>query len=265
MRLWKIFSASAVAVLGMACASQGSVIPLTPLVNTYVDKSSPKSNFSAATQGLLKIAFDIARVRFVYTEFDTSSYTPASVASATLTFTVSTAPSGSTASHDNYTLFGINDGLAATGTNEGEAFDGAAVYNNDGAGKTAPGFGHAPLIGPDDTDIANPALAYNLSNVTNLGTVTEANNIAAGSAIAFSDPSIATFLQADTNNVASFILVRSTYDPASTSVALNGNTTYAAPTLSVTTAVPEPAELGLISLGALGLLARRRTSLKSSR
>ena len=110
---------------------------------------------------------------------------------------------------------------------------------------------------------ANTASGADLSSDAQLlGTFTVVGEGTAGQLHEFSSPNLTSFLNADTNDLATLILTRVENENqgdggAVQRFASKENSSFAPPTLNVTL-VPEPASIGLLAIASLTLLRRRQ-------
>jgi len=128
----------------------------------------------------------------------------------------------------DYRIFGVPDGTA-----NDEVFIEGSVNYDPGAGVVYDGS--ADLV--DDTKL------------TQLG---DANSVSAGDTISLSNAALLSFIQADTNDVATLVVIRLTTGGNSTFL---DRTTGSPPRLDI---IPEPTTLALVAVGLLGLRRRRR-------
>ena len=253
-----------------ALASSAFAVSVTPATgvgaDTFVQNGSTTDNSTNSDMVVKFTGTDADTTnRKAYIRFDTSTLpTVGSIASASLSLTVSinngggTGATSTTPQNFTFNVYGLNDGSAAGGGKLGEDWPATTItYANAPANNTA--SGSTVLTG---TSTANGGTA------TLLGTFNVSQNDVAGTTVtALSGTNLVNFLNANTNGEVTFIITRPGFSPntvANGSVQGNANsafasaqsTTFAPPTLTAN--VPEPASAGLLTFGALGLLARRR-------
>lgn len=156
--------------------------------------------------------------------------------------------------------FGANAGSATFQLTPGGGVAGPfsfSVYGVNDTGNVAPSIDEAIVEGsfvPSDGVVFDPAVAlgFSVANLTLLGSV---GGITAGTDLVFSDSSLTSFIQADTNDIVTLLVVRNE-DGAGTSNFLNRGSA-SPPTLEVNP-IPEPSSTALFGLGLVGFLARRR-------
>jgi hypothetical protein len=215
--------------------------------DSFIRRGNATTNYGASGAVEVKYgATNDSTNRKGYLKFDLTSLNNAAsdnVSAASLKLVVSSFSDsdGTPKTAATFTLFGLVDGTT------GEDFvEGDGGTDNNPAGEIR--WDNAPgNVTSSDTGV---------TNVFEIGDFTISNTL--GSVATVNASSLVTFLNSDTNNVATFILVRKTQDQGlTTSFASKENTTYAAPTLEITL-VPEPSALSLLALPAAACLRRRR-------
>ena len=227
-RDWSIWLAGI--VLGVVLGSPQSAratITLSSVADATASEPSATSNFGTATTLDVKYQSANTNDRKSYIRFSLSSVTQ-TIDAASVTFTL---PSG-TGGARTYTLYGLKDN--ATGNSWSET---GITWNNAPANDTADG-------GTFTSDaLLLSTVAFGAGGVT---TVT------------FTDVAIKNFLNADTDDLVTFMLYRTnsntTVDSFNSREAASGG-----PLLALE--VPEPAALSFAGVGAVGLLARRKRRL----
>lgn len=147
-------------------------------------------------------------------------------------------PGGLVGGPFSFSVYGVNDtGNVAPSIDEAivEAIDGISFVPSDGV--------------VFDRDAA---LGFSVANLTLLGSV---GGITAGTDLVFNDSSLTSFIQADTNDIVTLLVVRNE-EGGGTSNFLNRGSA-SPPTLEVNP-IPEPSSTALFGLGLVGFLARRR-------
>ncbi len=174
--------------------------------------------------------------RKIYMRFSTTSITN-TVTNATLELTLANATNLNWKDVD-LKVYGLND----LTTGETTWTEGGITWNN------APG---------NDNTMPPPTGGSGFVNATELGTISVPKETTAGSTLSLSTAALASFLNADTNNEVTIMIHASVVDGDNpTILASKENTTYGAPSLSVTV-VPEPATIGLIVFGIIGFIRRK--------
>jgi len=214
-------------VLGVASQPARATISLSSVADATASEPNATSNFGTATTLEVKNQSATTNERKSYIRFSLSSVTQ-TIDAASVTFTL---PSG-TGGARTYTLYGLKDN--ATGNSWSET---GITWNNAPANDTADG-------GTFTSDaLLLSSVAFGAGGVT---TVT------------FTDVAIKNFLNADTDDLVTFMLYRTnsnaTVDTFNSREAASGG-----PLLSIE--VPEPSTLSFAGLGAVGLLARRKRRL----
>ncbi|MEX2214532.1 MAG: PEP-CTERM sorting domain-containing protein [Phycisphaeraceae bacterium] len=213
--------------------------------DAFVQGSPNNQNFGNTGTIVLKngpTADNFARKGYV--RFDLASTNGVALAEAMLSFTVAT---NNTPNTFTVEVLGLDDGHA------GEFW----VEGNGGADDNPVNeitWANAPAN--------NTGSGINLINadVTSLGTITILSTDVPGTVVSLSSAALLSFLNADTNGVATLVLRRiGTNAGGSPNLVFHSHesTTGGAPTLALTV-VPEPATAMLGLVGAAGLARRRR-------
>jgi hypothetical protein len=211
------------------------------LTNDTQDNGTGPDVNRGTTTGLLMRVNGSSRAKAPYIRFDLTGITDRTSASLSFDFTSNTGNRVRSIS-----VYGLNDGNA--GENWGET---SVTY------ATAAGVLYTD---PDPATAGNQpsnTIAIDPATTTLLGTFSTPAGLGAAT---FSSAALDAFLAADTNNSVTFILVAPTDANADFTIASKEatGTGIFAPTLTVGAAVPEPASLGILALGGVALLARRR-------
>jgi hypothetical protein len=244
-------------VLGLAVLLMAAALPLqaspittdlTSSKDSYIQSGSPATNYGAQATAQIKRDDDSNFTRKSYFGFDLSGLPTGTIIDAALSFEFVT-------------------GLGNTGETTQWTFElyGLTAQNLDGWDETTITWNNAPA---NNTALSNSPSQVILSETTSLATFTR---FGAGVGVQSipADPDLLNFLLSDTNDLVSFILVRTTDAPAGQnyvhSIATKENTSQVLrPTLSVTVdsaqPVPAPGTLALLALGIAGLQARKRFS-----
>jgi hypothetical protein len=241
------------AICASIVSSAASAATLGVAADTYVMRNSTTDN-SAAAPLIVKNGNnppDNSTDRVTFLRFDTTGLTPVTAASLTLAIHNNAVPAGF-----QVQLYGIPDGAA------NENFDASTL--------TFANSGYTTTSTADLTD--NNVLDASL---TLLGTYTFDQAIAQGTAgtspgaMTFYDAggALTSFLNADTNHVAAFLLATPTHNDSNTVAfwSRDNTTSQPIPTLATNAdavVVPEPAAaaLLLVPLAAASALSRRRRS-----
>lgn len=240
-------------VVGLAAIEAEGVTITTAMGNgadAYVSNDSHQSgNTSHGAATSLSIRrYDGTRQKFAYFRFDLSSVGPGPISNAVLSFDLSSANRART-----FSVYGIIDD--DTNDNWIEIGAGALSYNSlvGLLAPAEPNNAEAPQI--------DPAEAVYLGDIAMIGAAPQwlsSNNGEAGTTLA-TNGALDAFLNQDTNGLVTFMVMVSASDANATYGVTSKEADPAlAPTLTFDVAVPEPASLGLLSVGALGLLRRRR-------
>lgn len=216
---------------GDSIAGADTFVTRNSVANASADSNLAVVNRAAADNNADRVSF---------VRFDSTGLTPANVTAATLRLTL-----GANASPAGLVLqiFGIPD--AATNEN----FDASTVT-----------FANSGYTTGTGSPIANDATDNTVldSVLTLLGTIATPT---ISTTYTFSSPELLSFLQADTNGIASFVLTTTTITSGGTStpvfVSTEGGTADTAPALLVQS-IPEPTALAIFGLGGCAAVARRR-------
>ncbi len=188
--------------------------------DSYVQQNSPGTNFNGGIIRALPSNQQIGYLRFDISGFVDDSFTGTSTLQLTNTNVVT---------HERtIEVYGINDGSAGD------------------------------LVSAWDETTLTASNQPGLGAATSLGTFF-GGGFATGTVDSFTT-GITGFLNDDTNGLASFILVATSF-PSATSAewfSKEGDSGNSAPALAVVAAVPEPSTFALLGLGAIGFVAHRR-------
>ncbi|MBI1367543.1 MAG: PEP-CTERM sorting domain-containing protein [Planctomycetes bacterium] len=222
--------------------------------DTYVEfrtdaASSAITNFGNATTALVKAGVDISPAREIYRKsylrFDTSAFGHAPVFSASLDLQTN----GNNSTGVSFTVYGLNNGAtgdAAPGS--GGWIEGNGGTDNSPAGEIT--WNNAPAN--------STANNVDLASATLLGTFTGGVN---DEQLRFTSEALVNFLNADTNNLVTFIIVQTTAGGFGATNFLQFDTKEqsggVAPKLSLVL-IPEPTSLALFVTMLLALVRRRR-------
>lgn len=179
--------------------------------DAFMERSKPDSSYGGGPTVVIKNDSGIGNLdRIGYWRFDLADVV-GDVDAATLSFTF-TGAGGSSAANSTYQVYGLVDG------HPGEAWDEASVtWNNAPANDT--GSGTALLAG----------------EATLLGTFSVTTTDPPGTTVPFSSAELLTFLQADTDLLATIMIVRSQANFGSELFAAKENTDYAPARLDLQT------------------------------
>jgi hypothetical protein len=236
----------------LAAASAGPVASAAILAangDTFIQQGSASTNFGNSTSFTVKndvsttASSGTDRIGFI--KFDLSSVVDP-VTSATLVMTVT--GSGTTQTTNNpltFTVLGIPESSTyGTGPVSLEDF-----VEGDGGTDNLPANELRFNNTPGATNTVNGSFVR--TSYTNLGTF---QSTAASGQVTFTSSLLIDFLEADTNGVAGFVIVRDTDDANATAFGAAANNRAQ---LFVNQPVPEPGTVGLVAAGALLALRRR--------
>jgi hypothetical protein len=234
--------------VGFSGIVQGTL--LTPTADSFVKSDQASDNFGADSFLQIKETSDLGGTRKVWLQFNVSGIENAStaVSSATLSLPFVYSGLGAFTNGDSYTfdyhVYGLNN--AASGQNWVE---GTGTYSSPAS--TGINWNNAP--GNETT--TNSVID---TQVTSLGSFS-ITGTGIGQTFTVSGANLVNFLNADTNGLATIIVLQATPqdDPSENYVHAIGSIQGSAhATLDVTTtAVPEPTGLVLLATALLGLAA----------
>lgn len=254
-----LLTSLAVGVVSLSASTARADTTLSAQADTFVrGGTSADANFGADDNLLVKFGVGTNGVnvhRKSYVRFDLSPLSGV-VTQATLSLTISDAIIGNiTDTTQEYTfhLYGLIDGVGENWTEGDGTLSSPSTtgitWNNAPANDTTSGFG-----------VTSDALSLATFTLVGRGT--------AGQVINISNPTLLSFLNADTDNQVTFILARDTLeisDDNQNSVihafaSKERGGPFAPPTLTVLTSneAPEPTSLALLMLAGIPLLRRRR-------
>ncbi|MCA2660661.1 MAG: DNRLRE domain-containing protein [Microcystis sp. M049S2] len=210
--------------------------------DTFVVNINPDTNFNAVDP-TVAIKGDSTVIRKGYLRFDLNSINKSNISNAIFNWTY--VDNNSTPPLSSYSVYGLNDGNAGENWNES-----TITWNN------APANGGGNTIDSSQTTFLG-LFSFNPTS-TPFGTI-----------ISFSDPKLVSFLQNDTNNLATLIITRDNFNVSTQNFAGKEATQFAPPTLQLeitppppVTSIPEPSSiLGILSLGVLGIGAALKRKL----
>ncbi|HYE18653.1 MAG TPA: DNRLRE domain-containing protein [Tepidisphaeraceae bacterium] len=246
------FGTAALAVAFSAVAPAASAAIISASGDTFVQQNAPTTNFGNSTGFTSKNdggggSSTTDRIGFI--RFDLSG-SPTPVTTATLLLNITGAGTTQTGGNPlTFTVLGIPESLTyGTGPIALENFvegDGGT----DGAPANELTFGNAPGT---STGVNG---SFVRTSYTNLGTF---QSTTASGPRQFTSAALVNFLNADTNGVAGFVIVRDTDDANATGFAARENLTVAGPQIFINQPVPEPGTIGLLGAGAMLALRRRK-------
>jgi hypothetical protein len=230
-----------IVLLGFQLQAQAASITLTTDdgngADAFVLANNANSNFGNDSAIRVKNAPGTFN-RKGYFRFDLSAVGAAPLTDATLTLIIGNSGTGTAVTGtQTFSVYGLLNG------NPGETWGESTItWNNAPANDTSSGSGV-------------------LATASLLGQFSFTGNGIAGTPVTLSGTALDNFLNADTNDLATFILVRTTFDPNAGgwvhNFAAQEHTSLAPPTLDVTV-VPLPATAWLMSSGLLTLWGLRR-------
>ena len=223
-------------LLPAALVSAEAVVAATVYTNTDSEFIVRRNSGTATVEGNIHVKDATglnATDRFGLLRFDSTGF-GVNVDSAS--FSITADPDTGTFWQGTYTynVYGVIDG-------DGEDEDiSEATYDPNGVGRL----------------FENTASFIDLSQVTSLGTL---DNVSAGDTATLSNPALLTFLQGDTNDIVTLVLVRTSSGGSGNSVFLPSTTGNIAERPQLTfTVIPEPSTALLGGFGVVLLLRRRR-------
>ena len=242
-----------VAVLVLAAGTSVTASPI--LVVAEADShvqggASAPTNFGSGLLNEIKGGGAVASRRKFYIQFSTNDIIGDATA---VSLSLNVERIGGDIAH-TLRIYGLIDGYAG-GNNFNGAANGGETVNDLGEswGELALTCENAP--GEDGSSFSMAASA--MHGGTFLQTL---EVVSSSTLITFDATSLASFINADTNGVVTFIITDETLEAQSSrfySRQYTPGDNTDAPRLSVTTIVPEPASMGLLTAGALMVLARR--------
>ncbi|MBI1367557.1 MAG: DNRLRE domain-containing protein [Planctomycetes bacterium] len=246
-RQWSVV-VIAIAFAAAAASAPADIInvPITTAdgngADAYVQFGNPTTNNGSSTTLLVKDSGAASTTRKIYTRFDLSSVNVSAILNAQLSLVVTSHDAGgSTLQTIPVELWGLID--SASGQNWVEGNGGT---DNSPAGEIT--WNNAPANNTGGNGLT--ANAVQLASF-NIGT-----GVAVGATVNVSSAALVNFLRADTDGLVTLILRRNAGNSANNlGFASKENTTFAAPTLTLT--IPAPAALPA-GLSLLTLLTTRR-------
>lgn len=242
----------AVALLMLGACASAAVINVA--ADSYVTGygGSTGTNRSATNYGAdtaLKTRFNTgasAWTRKIYLRFDLSSITAPTIETAVLELY----NTRTTTTTLKLSVYGLVE--SATGYGSGRLDEFWAEGNKNGSAGSAGEITYANAPG-NVSDIGSNAL--DSSYVVHLLNYSKSHNL--GDTVKLTSQAMIDFLNADTNNMVTFIILYNDTQTTEYSFASKEASTGHAPRLDITT-IPEPATMTVLLLGACGALLRRR-------
>ena len=191
------------------------------------------------------------RKRIAYLKYDISAIDPSTFSSATLSGTFSTTAQDGAGT---WNIYGLNDGLA----NTDDVPDGTFGEANWTEGDPSNFLTYSKGLGVDNSvlDTDGTSQGIDLTEVTFLGTITLPGDAPFQSNT--TNLPLAAFLNADTNDMVTFLIADSTNSAAEWRIRARENTT-AGNMGVVLNFVPEPGSIALAMVGMIGLLCVQRS------
>lgn len=252
----RILGVVAAATLCFSSMAQAAII-LNPEADTEIRYNNTADRSSSGFINIKNSGDASAVTRKGYFSFDLSSFTSGTATAASEFKIVLQSLTGVDFDSGNNFLnvYGLND---ATGVGTGFGEDWGVNQTTMTYNTSTGGFWVAPA---NDIASGNSVIeGTNAFEATLLGTIAIPDSPILGQEYTFTGSSLADFLNADTNNLATLILTRggggnsgSNFSPGSVE-----NTNAARrPTLTIT-AVPEPSSLAMLGLAGVTMIVRRR-------
>lgn len=226
-------------VLMVGITNRADAVTASLVADTYVQRSTPTLNHGSENH--LRVKNENGNnVRKAYMRFDTTGFNPVKEAMLNLDFFELASPlgTGGTTINWEFEVFGLQDG-------DGGEFwaENAITWDN----------------APANDESTNNTLE---ANAISLGTF---DLLGRTGVINFSSAQLDAFLNADTNNVSSFIVVRNTLGAGGNTyihtLGSADNSDGQAATLTAQLDIPEPTTASLALLGLAGISIKRRRRL----
>lgn len=231
------------------CASPAlyaqTVVDLTPTADAYVDQANPGSFYGTNTNLSVRGTTGGDNNRYIYLQFDLSTITEP-ITDATLTFTVS---------------FGVANRTASTLQLYGLAYDTAEEALALGLETTLTNT-TAPWAAVRPAQFTAPA---NATGLLSTAAIPASGSFSGGSTVTFvSTSELVSLLETartGPNSIVTLVLIENTGQQNPLTFASSEHGTYAGPTLTITSQIPEPATAAtLFGFAVLALAAVQRSS-----
>jgi hypothetical protein len=251
------------ATVALAAAHAAQALTLYPTNDTYIQESSPTTDASSSTTMEVRSYATGGRQQVAYIQFDLSALT-APITQVAFGITVSP-KSGNGTSAGQINLYGLNNVPGNTpqnwttltyGPNSASNPNGAGAEINSDSDATTHDMGTTSTTSSTNLWSLGPVPGYTKNTTTStLLTMDDASN-----------PELLNFLNSRRGGFATLLLIEQSntnkdlfFDSgAGTAGTPNDQSLWPYLTITTSTAVPEPASLGVLGAGGLLLIARRR-------